>query len=820
MKLITKLYTKIKNINHKIKNKYTLIKNAAENKQYWDSLARQVSPAVIQEFPEHIIIDNRLIARTLIVGIPPTSDISGYPADLNNKVVDELLSISAEGHSIAFSYAVIPIQNIDAMKMLDQAIFSNKVSQESYKDKTENGRQDKTKQPPLKKIFEEQDFAANYKEIYENKQKMYHTAFIVIIWGESLDKIREAESHVRIVLESNRIYYEFPSYRQLETFLAAQPYPLWSKFSWIELFSYHASALVATRNPNSRTDDKGLYFGDDMKTGKNIQIDLKTLAAQHLMFVGPTGSGKTFTLLMLLMRSFDLLGKRIIYTTPKADVSTNYRNVAEYYGNSASIIDIGPRGHNINPLQILYDETVLQDEIDYMHVFDEHMELLDQFFAVLFEGTKTINMSNYLNETLMQVYRQKGIEREKPKTWKNANWPTMIDLRAIWLEAAKNPKDATAKALVDKTFMVTTAWDYMNKPTDINTSADFIIVDISGVPASIQDAMNVFVTGIMAMRFKTDVKKETIIAVDEAAVFLRNPKLSAFLLRTLTQGRSYNLALWLATQQTADLEKANLVDEFKTNISISIVLGNMRKDTMSHVTKYFQLNEHNVNDLMGCGVGEGLLIIGSEVIPTKFIPTAQEMAVIKGQKIVDQLVSSDVVFELVDESLKDLIIEHQLCFSSWVKGDPNPLLKKGYTPNRVQNALGVGPTQVWTKAIAGNQTLDHYATVLQLAGHFIINGIPIIEINHYDDVDVVAEIGGKKIAFEYERPRIHTIDELINKKELSENKYDRVVFIAQTANLKFVSDAVGEKNTIKRGIELLEFVTELMHENTTTIARL
>lgn len=76
------------------------------------------------------------------------------------------------------------------------------------------------------------------------------------------------------------------------------------------------------------------------------------------------------------------------------------------------------------------------------------------------------------------------------------------------------------------------------------------------------------------------------------------------------------------------------------------------------------------------------------------------------------------------------------------------------------------------------------------------------------------------MAFEYERPRIHTIDELIKKKELAENKYDRVVFIAQTANLKFVSDAVGEKNTIKRGIELLEFVTELMKENTTLVVNL
>jgi hypothetical protein len=799
-------------IFNKIRNKVEVIKRAVDEQSYWDSLARQVSPAVIEEFPEYILIDNRLMARTLLIGIPPTSDISGYPADMNPKIVDELLGISAEGHSIAFSYTVIPISNVDSMKMLDEAIFKNKVAQESFRDKPRDGQiYDKTKQPPLKKIYEEEDFAANYKEIYKNQQKMHHTAFIVVIWGKDRDSIREAESHVRIILESNRIYYEMPDYRHLDTFLASQPYPVFLKYSWIELFSYHTATLIATRNPNSRTDDTGLYFGDDLKTGKNVQIDLRTLAAQHLMFVGPTGSGKTFTLLMLLMRSFDMLGKRIIYTTPKADVTTNYRNVAEYYGTAASIIDIGPRGKNINPLQILFDETILKDEIDYQHAFDEHMELLDQFFAVLFEGTKTINMSNYLNESLMQVYRSKGIRRDDPKTWRNANWPTLIDLRSIWLAAASdNSADVTAKALIDKTYMVNTAWSYMNRPTDINTSADFIIVDISGVPESIKDAMNVFVTGIMGMRFKTDTKKETIIAVDEAAVFLRNPKLSLFLLRTLTQGRSYNISLWLATQQTADLVKANLEDEFKTNVSISIILGNMRKDTLDHVTKFYNLDEHSVADLQACGVGEGLLIVGDEIIPTRFKPTDLETSVIKGKKVVENTSMVDTI-ELIDDSIKEYVTEHKICFSSWLKSDPNQLVKKGFTPYRVQNALGIGPTQVWTKQIAGNQTIDHYATVYQLAGYLKIQKIPV-EIHHSEDVDIVAEINGKQIAFEYERPGIHTFDQLIKKKEFAQNKYDRVVFIGQTANIKFLTETVGEKNTVKRGIELLELLSELINE--------
>jgi hypothetical protein len=651
----------------KLKNKVELAKQFADKELFWQSIARQISPSLLEEFPEYVWIDRKFMARCIIVGVPPTSDIAGYPSDLNQRVIDELLNISTEGHCIALSYLIKPIPNVEAMKMLDEALFHNRVSQDSYRDKTP-GQHDKTKQPPLKKVFEEGEFTQNYKELFENKQKMFHTAFIVILWGKNREALREAESHVTIILESNRIYYEIPDFRHLDTLIAAQPYPQWVDYSWIELFSYHTAALLPTRNPNSRIDETGLYFGDDIKTGKNIQIDLKSLAAQHLMFVGPTGSGKTFTLLMLLMRAYDMLGKRIIYTTPKADVTTNYRAVAEYYGDQASIIDIGPRGHNINPLQIMFDDNIMVDTMSYQRAFDEHMEILDQFFGVLFEGTKTPNMTNYLNESLMEVYRKKGIYRTDPESWKKKEFPTLLDLRDIWLEDAKDPGNVTAKAFVDKTFMITTAWSYMNRPTDINLSSDFIIIDISDVPTSLQDAMNVFVTGIMAQRFKTDAKKETIIAVDEAAVFLRHPKLSLFLLRTLTQGRSYNISLWLATQQTADLIKAGVDEEFKTNMQISIVLGNMRRDTIEHVKAFYKLDEHSTNDLMTCGVGEGLLIVGSEIIPTKFRPTEHEFAVIKGTKLVEKAEekAEAVPFsELVHPGLKDLILEHEIYIQEW-----------------------------------------------------------------------------------------------------------------------------------------------------------
>src|SRR3990170_5271744 len=104
---------------NKLRNKIELAKQYADRELFWQSIARQITPSTIEEYPEYVLIDRKLMARCIIVGVPPSGDLAGYPSDLNQKVIDELLNITTEGHRIALSYLVKPIPNVEAMKMLD-----------------------------------------------------------------------------------------------------------------------------------------------------------------------------------------------------------------------------------------------------------------------------------------------------------------------------------------------------------------------------------------------------------------------------------------------------------------------------------------------------------------------------------------------------------------------------------------------------------------------------------------------------------------------------------------------------------------------------
>lgn len=772
----------------------------------------KVTPSLIEERHDSIRIDDKTIAKCMIIGMPKLTT-EGYPSNMSPLVIDRLLELSMEGCTIAYSYTLIPISPIESSQMLEHAEFINIGNQNISKDNNPLGF------ASMNLVLDHQDLQANYEQLYRHEQNMFHSAFVITMWAQSDADLRRVSSHVEAILESERILYEYPYYRMLQTFIAAQPYPTTADYAWVECFTEHASKLATTRNPNSRMDDHGLYFGIDMKTGKNVQIDMKALAAQHLMFVGPTGSGKTFTLLMLLMRAHDMLGKRVIYSTPKADVGTNYRAVAEFYGDNATIIDIGPRGHNINPLQILYDKSQMKDtQWAFTRAYDYHKDILAQFFATWFEGTMSINMDSYLDESLNKVYRGAGIYRENPESWDDAKWPTLEDLRKVWEQDMTHGKSRTrqqtAEAMWNKSYRLGAQGSlaYMNNPTDINLNSDFIIIDFSDVPESIQDAMNVLVTGIMGMRFSTDAEKETIIAIDEAAVFLRNPKLSTFLLKLLTQGRSFNIGLWMATQQTVDLVKAGVNEEFKTNMQVNIVLGdNMRKDTIEHVKSFFQLDSSAQENLLSCSVGEGLLKVGDQCIPVKFKPTAHEMAIIKGTINV-QKTSTDGALK-VDTKVAKIAAENGLYLDEWVE-NAHALSTMGYESKMLQRAAGRGTTRAWIDSALmmdgkiGNQSIDHYGAVVQMAGYLAQNGFAV-KVNHYDDADVVAVKGDASLAIEYERPGSHRQDEIVEKKQRAEVAHGRCLFVCTAENEKMLKAAAGSDCVVRRGIQFVEFVDGL-----------
>jgi hypothetical protein len=772
MSLISRFKQKVENFKYRVEN----AKINTQNQLWWNNYARLISPDKIEVFEDYLKIDNTLV-ECIIVGLPQLST-DGYPNSLKPDFIEKLMNVSLQGCVISVSFGLVPIPTHESQTMLQEAIFRNMVNQKSSQKNNPLGMASIVQQ------LDARDIATTIESLHDNKEKMFHSSFIITIWAEDERAMRMAKSHVKVVMNSHRVYGSYPSRKMLETFIAAQAYPKSEEFTFVEMVSSLAGLLCPTRNPNSSlaNSDKGLYFGDDKKTGKEIVINLKALPAQHMVMVGGSGSGKTFSMLMLLGRLY-VSGRNVVYLTVKPDVGTKYIDMASYFAPDSCIINVGPGGRNINPLQFMHTGEGLT-ALETAAIYDHHKTLVNSFFKMWFKEAFSPNMESYLDKSLNKVYSRAGIKREQPLTWKNP-FPVFSDLIQVWNDD-KNLNERedgeSALALIRKTYSLGEdgALSYMNRQTDIDLSKGFTVIDLVKVPEIIRDAMNVLITGMLATYFKTDSEKGTTIAVDEGGAFLREKQLANMVLNILTQGRSYDIGMIFATQQFADLEKAKLSEEFMTNTPVKIVLGSeLDKKSISYIKDFLLLDDTAVKDLKLSQKGQGIIKIGDTHAPIAFIPSEEEYKIIKGFYTGNPAISEGSNQANVQEPANDCKIkeeyltiskENWIVFSDWLEGEGAAyyLQKMGYKLFQPQNILSRGFVNAWIhegiikeNGHIKNQTLDHYSTVMQLAGLLIELGFDNVKVNHSDDVDVSAELHGQTYGFEYEHPESHDKDDII-----------------------------------------------------------
>jgi hypothetical protein len=488
----------------------------------------------------------------------------------------------------------------------------------------------------------------------------------------------------------------------------------------------------------------------------------------------------------------------------------------------------GPGGKNINPLQIMHTGEGLT-ALEAAAIYDRHKGLVYNFFKMWFKDAFSPNMESYLNKSLNTAYKRAGIIRDQPETWGKL-FPVMKDLIQVW----QDDKDTKAKedgesamALLRKTYFFDDTLSYMNRQTDIDLSKGFTVIDLVKVPKVIREAMNALVTGMLATYFETGSKKGTTIAIDEGGAFLRDPQLAEMVLNILTQGRSYGIQLIFATQNCSDLEKAKLSEEFMTNTPVKIVLGHdLDKKAISYIKDFLMLNDTAVKDLYTDAKGQGIIKIGDTHAPIAFIPSDEEMKIIKGVNTgnLDALGTSNQGnvqtpandCKIKDEFLK-LAKDNWIVLSDWIEGEDQAyyLQMLGYKLYQPQNIISRGFVNCWIHegiikedGNVKNQTIDHYSSVMQLAGLLIELGFDNVKVNHSDDVDVSAELHGETYGFEYEHPDSHNKQEIISKKERGLLNRDHLLFIGSTANEALLIDGAGPDFVRRRGTYLKRWLDE------------
>jgi len=782
-----------------------------------------VAADVIEVYDTHLLIDKETYVRCIVGGITD-EDVDGIPPGMTETAMERIMALNHEGARVELCAGFVKIPRVQVSKDMKEAYVSNAIDQKNAKKHNEGSIND------IQLDNEKQDIKDAYNQTYYYSENFYEATFIITLMGDEKEVV-QTEAEVKGVLQSELIEYSIPLDLMLPAFLVSRPYPISDDRFQIRVNSDTAAILCTATSINSTIDDEGMLFGKDRKTNADVVIDIASLPSQHMIVFGPTRSGKTFTVSMLLMRAHDMLGKRIVYITPKADTRTDYRAVATYYGNNATIIDIGEFGQSINPLQIMFDaQSMGKSPQAYSSAYFRHIRTLKHFFAVWMSDEFSSAAKGYLEDTLHKLYKSKGIIRTKPETWVR-EFPVLSDLREIFrqdMEDGSNTSETrkSAGALYRKTSAVGEdgSLSYLNRrDNNIDFSKDYIVIDISGVDEEIKPAMNVLVTGIVGSRFRTDLEKETIMAVDEARVFLRNPHLSNFLLDSVAMGGAQGFTVWLITQNPGDLVKNNVDEEFKTNMSMAIVMGaTLDESKVGPIKNYFHLSDSDVGELLQCQPGEGILRVRGETYPVRFEPTLEEYATIKGLDSVNvtmPLISSNGYS--IKPEFRSCVDHHHIILKDWIEGNEDGLRGEGWVKkSKLPRIEGRGTCTLWhQKEVSepvnipgiGKMTWDHFACVVQIESFLIKNKIKA-EVDHNDGADIRFWVNGKVYAIEYEKAHSHTFKQLIEKKGRLLKEYEdfRVCCAASPDEYDVIVKGFGPEYMAPRGAALMQWLNEVI----------
>ena len=515
-------------------------------------------------------------------------------SELSDKLLAEILEMDAE---LTVTMHIQTVDQLKAIKTIKGKISDiGRMKAEEQKKAVRAGYDMEILPPDL--ITFSKDAAELLSDLQSRNERMFLLTFTVINLAPTRQKLENDVFTVGGIAQKYNCALRRLDWQQEQGFVSS----LVLGYNGIEIQRGMTTSSTAIFIPfmtrELRMGGQALYYGMNALSHNVIMADRKKLKSANGLYLGSTGSGKSFAAKRELLNVFLTTNDRIIIVDPMGE----YVPLARRLGGQ--IIEIAPDSPNhLNPMDIQLNlnggDSPLSMKADFL------LSLCELVLGGK-EGLQPIERT-VIDRCVRLVYREMALGLEPEKT------PLLQDL---YEELLKQPEPEAQRVATALELYCTGSLNLFNHPTNVRTDNRVVCIVLKGMGETLRKiAMHItdeFVTQAVEDNFREGVA--TWCYFDEFHVLLRDQLTASYFVAVWKMLRKKGCVPSALTQNVKDLLASREIEAILDNTDFMVLLSQAQSDR-AILAKQLGISEHQLSYITHSNSGEGLLFYGSVTIP-------------------------------------------------------------------------------------------------------------------------------------------------------------------------------------------------------------
>ena len=515
-------------------------------------------------------------------------------SELSDKLLAEILEMDAE---LTVTMHIRTVDQLKAIKTIKGKISDiGRMKAEEQKKAVRAGYDMEILPPDL--ITFSKDAAELLSDLQSRNERMFLLTFTVINLAPTRQKLENDVFTVGGIAQKYNCALRRLDWQQEQGFVSS----LVLGYNGIEIQRGMTTSSTAIFIPfmtrELRMGGQALYYGMNALSHNVIMADRKKLKSANGLYLGSTGSGKSFAAKRELLNVFLTTNDRIIIVDPMGE----YVPLARRLGGQ--IIEIAPDSPNhLNPMDIQLNlnggDSPLSMKADFL------LSLCELVLGGK-EGLQPIERT-VIDRCVRLVYREMALGLEPEKT------PLLQDL---YEELLKQPEPEAQRVATALELYCTGSLNLFNHPTNVRTDNRVVCIVLKGMGENLRKiAMHItdeFVTQAVEDNFREGVA--TWCYFDEFHVLLRDQLTASYFVAVWKMLRKKGCVPSALTQNVKDLLASREIEAILDNTDFMVLLSQAQSDR-AILAKQLGISEHQLSYITHSNSGEGLLFYGSVTIP-------------------------------------------------------------------------------------------------------------------------------------------------------------------------------------------------------------